>query len=142
MNQAEAIALVTKHGSHQKAATAAGLAKSTIFKYVHGKLGGGQPRSTRALPAQHPSTRKGRSLTEFKQTYDKDTIVPAKIKAGIKELGASGWAYENEFAHIAGLSLADLGNYRDRFADYVVSIRERRAWAGSTATAKSMREML
>jgi len=86
--------------------------------------------------------RKGRTLTEFKATYDKDTIIPAKVKAALKTLGA-GWEYEVAFARLAGVSLSDLGNYRDQFAGHVVTLREsRRAWSGSTATAKAMREMV
>jgi lambda repressor-like predicted transcriptional regulator len=84
----------------------------------------------------------GRSLAEFKQAYDKDTIIPAKVKAALKTLGA-GWEYEVAFARLAGVSLSDLGNYRDQFSGYVVTLREsRRAWSGSTATAKAMREMV
>jgi lambda repressor-like predicted transcriptional regulator len=89
-----------------------------------------------------PVERKGRTLTEFKQAYDKDTIIPAKVKAALKMLGV-GWEYEVAFARLAGVSLSDLGNYRDQFAGHVVTLREsRRAWSGSTATAKAMREMI
>lgn len=84
----------------------------------------------------------GRSLTEFKNTYDKNTIVPAKIKAALKLLG-NGWDFEVNFAKLAGVSLADLGNFREMFVDHVVTLKEsRRAWAGTIATAKAMREMV
>jgi hypothetical protein len=84
----------------------------------------------------------GRSLAEFRQTYDKDTIVPGKVRAALKVLGA-GWEYEAQFAKLAGLSLSDLGAYRDLFAAHVVALKEtRRAWAGTVAVAKAMREMI
>lgn len=84
----------------------------------------------------------GRSLSEFRSTYDKATIIPAKVKEALKSLG-TGWEYEVQFAKLAGVSLADLGAFRDQFAPHVVSLREgRRAWAGTAATAKQMREML
>ncbi len=83
----------------------------------------------------------GRTLTEFRAAYDKD-IVPGKIRVALKVLG-HGWEYEVGFAKLAGVSPADLGNYRDQFSPFVVALKETRpAWAGSIATAKAMREML
>ena len=88
------------------------------------------------------STKKGRTLKEFKETYDKATIVPQRIRNGLKMLG-QGWEYEVLFAKMAGVSLADLSAFRDQFADHVITLKEsRRAWAGSAAVAKAMREML
>lgn len=87
--------------------------------------------------------KKGKSLADFRNTYDKSTIVPAKIRTAIKALGAGGWEYEVAFAKIAGASLSDIGMFRDKFADYIVSLKDsRRAWAGSASTAKAMREMI
>ena len=84
----------------------------------------------------------GRSLAEFRATYDKDVIIPTRVRAALKALGA-GWEYEVQFAKLAGVSLSDLGNYRSQFADYVVTLREsRRAWAGTVATATAMKGML
>jgi hypothetical protein len=102
----------------------------------------GRKSEAKTETATAPVKKPGRTLAEFRAAYDKDTIVPGKIRAAIKTIGG-GWVYEVEFAKLAGVSLADLGNYRDNFADYVVALREsRRAWAGSAATAKAMREML
>lgn len=88
--------------------------------------------------------KRGKSLHDFRSEFDKSFIVPQRIKAALKEIGASGWEYEKQFAEIAGVSLADMGNFRDEFADYIVDIRRvsKRAWAGSVGTAKAMREML
>jgi len=87
--------------------------------------------------------KRGKTLSDFRNTYDKATIVPAKVKAALKELGAAGWEYEVAFAKLAGVSLSDLGMFRDEFAGYVVNLRDsRRAWAGSEKTAKTMREMI
>ena len=129
--------------SYQAIADKAGVAKSTVQEAM------GARKRNRNAPLAHPHVaiahdikRAGRSLAEFRQTYDKDTIVPAKIKAALKVLG-SGWEYEVQFAKLAGLTLADLGNYRDQYADYVVTLREsRRAWAGTVATARAMKGML
>lgn len=143
MTQEEAKRLLAKHGSLAKAAAAAGCSKSTIWDWVHGVCGRGasgvHPAQPQAVIGKHV---KARSLAEFKTTFDKDTIVPARIKAGLKSIGAMGWAYEVEFCRIAGLTATDLGNYRDQFADLVVTIKERRAWAGSKAMADKMRAML
>lgn len=84
----------------------------------------------------------GKSLKEFRETYDKSTIVPQKIRNGLRMLG-QGWEYEVQFAKMAGVSLADLGMFRDQFSEYVIPLREsRRAWAGTLGVAKAMREML
>lgn len=93
--------------------------------------------------APAPAKTAGRSLEDFRAEYDKDFIVPKKIKEGLKLLGA-GWEYEVAFARLAGISLNDLSNYRDAFSDHVVVIRRdgKRAWAGNAATAAAMKEML
>jgi len=85
----------------------------------------------------------GKSLAEFRNQYDKATIVPNKIKAALKQLGG-GWEYEVDFGKMAGVSAQDLGRFRDQFSDHFVQIGRdgRRAWAGTTTTAKAMREML
>jgi hypothetical protein len=93
-------------------------------------------------PVTAPMPKGGRSLSEFRNTYDKSTIVPAKIKAALKALGAQGWEYEVQFVRMAGISPSDLGNFRDMFADHIVALKDRRAWAGSTKTATAMKEML
>ena len=87
---------------------------------------------------------KGRSLEEFRGQHDKDYIVPKRLREALKVLGASGWEYEALFARLAGVGLADLANYRELFADYVVAVQRdgKRAWAGSPAMAAKMRAMV
>lgn len=136
MTKQEAEALVKQHGSERAAAKASGIARSTFQNIVAGK-------TTSTGKAQNKETRKGKTLADFRATYDKAFIVPRKIKTALQMLGASAWEYEVAFAKLAEVSLADLGIFRDQFAAHVVSLREgRRAWAGSVATAKAMREML
>jgi len=121
---------VAKHGTLAAAARALKLPKSTL-----------QHRLSTTDVA--PTRTAGRSLDEFRSQYDKETIVPAKVRAALRELG-SGWAYEIEFVKLAGVALADLANFRDMFADHVVAVQRsgKRAWAGTKATADKMREML
>lgn len=85
-----------------------------------------------------------KTLADFRQAYDKDTIIPAKIRDGLGFLGPEGWEYEVEFAKMCGVSLYDMGRVRDRFADNIVTIgrNSKRAWAGSKALAAKMREMV
>lgn len=134
MTSEDAKALVAKHGTITAAAKASGVPKSTFYDWT--RKGG---KTVKAIPGHAV---RGRSLAEFKQTFDKDTIVPARIRAGLKVIGAMGWEYELPFSKIAGVNMTDLGNYRDSFADLVVTIKERRAWAGSKAMADKMRAML
>jgi len=124
--------------SYQAIANAAGVSKSTVQEAF------GARKRKKALPPPAKATepkRAGRSLAEFRATYDKDTIVPGKIKAALKILDV--WEFEAQFARLAGVSLSDLGNYRDQFSGYVVALKEsRRAWARTTGIAKAMREMI
>ena len=116
-----------------------GCAKSTIQEAFGARKRGGLGK---LKPDSPPGSKSGRSLAEFRQAYDKDYIVPRAIKAALKTLGA-GWEYESAFAKLAGVSLADLGNYRTQFVDYVVPLKDsRRAWAGTPSTAKTMKGML
>ena len=134
MTKQEAEALIQKHGSRQAASRATGISVDT-FRYAQEK--GGPASKAKEEPKKF-----GRSLADFRGSYDKSYIVPKKIKEALRNLG-SGWEYEVNFARIAGISLSDLGNFRDQFADHVVTLREsRRAWAGTAAAAKAMREML
>lgn len=89
------------------------------------------------------SNRTGKSLAEFREAYDRDYIVPRKVREALNALGDS-WEYEAEFVRRAGVSFADLGRYRDQFAEHVVVLNRdsRRAWAGTVALAAKMREML
>jgi hypothetical protein len=100
------------------------------------------PLHTIKSPLTAPMPKGGRSLSEFRNTYDKSTIVPSKLKAAIKALGSQGWEYEVQFIRMAGVSPSDVGNFRDEFAEYIVATRDRRVWAGSVKTAQQMREML
>jgi hypothetical protein len=86
----------------------------------------------------------GRSIDEFRATHDKDFIVPQRIRDGLAALG-DGWEYEVAFSKLAGVNLADLGNYRSQFDDHIITIRRdggKRAWAGTKASAAKMREMV
>lgn len=87
----------------------------------------------------------GRSIDEFKASYDKSYIVPGKIKAALQKLDTS-WLYEVDFAKLAGVNLADLATYRAAFEDHVVVLngndRGKRVWAGTKTAAAKMREMI
>ena len=122
------------------------------YSQIAAKLGIGKTTVQEAFAGRHPNTGEppapapvkavGRSLSEFRQTYDKSAIVPAKVKAALKAIG-SGWEYEVQFAKLAGVSLVDLATFRDQFSDHIVVVeRTKRAWAGTVATANAMREML
>jgi hypothetical protein len=139
MTREQAEQAVERYGSQRKAAHAMRVSRKTIRAAMAGKGG-----KTAAKPVTaHDIKAIGKSLADFRLAYDKDTIIPAKVRAGIAALGRTGWDYEVQFARAAGVSLADLAAYRDQFAAFVVTLREgRRAWAGSVAAAKQMREMI
>jgi hypothetical protein len=125
------------NGSRHKGAESLGLSESAFGHRVASAKAKGM------TPNGKSDSKKGRSLDEFRAQHDKDFIVPARIKEGLKQLG-DGWAYEMEFVKLAGVSLGDLGNYREAFAEHVVIVRRdgKRAWAGSVSIAAKMREMV
>ena len=103
-------------------------------------VGGGKLASTSQLA---PKKSKGKSLADFAAVYDKDTIIPSKIKAALKSLGNS-WEYERDFVSRAGVTYTDLGNYREMFAEHVVTIKRdsKRVWAGTVEFAEQIRDMV
>lgn len=133
MNRTDAEAAVKKHGSINNAAKMMHVGKNTIRKAL---------ATGSANAAKEIKKTAGRSLTEFKKAYDKDTIVPAKIKEGLADLGQS-WEYEVEFVKRCGLSFNDMGNYRDQFPDNWLIIRGdgKKVWA-SAKMIKEMKGML
>ena len=136
MTPAAARAAIAEHGGLRPAARALGVDNGWLCRIAKRADEGA------AQPPQKPKAVK--TLADFRQAYDKDTIVPAKIKQGLAALGADGWEYEVEFAKLCGVSLYDMGRVRDRFADYVVPVNRntKRAWAGSKSLASKMREMV
>lgn len=136
MNQHEAKELLAKHGGNvTRAAEEAGLARSTFKRRLKG--GGAAVKSKQA---QHSASVK--TLADFRSKYDKNVIIPQRIREGLKKLGAGGWEYESQFTKLAGVGIVDLGNFRDQFADFIVSIERgtRRVWAGSKRLARELQE--
>ena len=100
------------------------------------------PKRTTPSPAENGSTGARKSLAEFRKQHDKSFIVPQKVRAALKALGARGWAYELEFLRLAGLSTTDLAAYRDVFEDHwLVVDRTKRVWAGSPAFKAELARM-
>jgi hypothetical protein len=132
MTPTEAQELLAKHGSMTKAAAAVGMSRNAFKR-----------RLDKGATPTPPTARHGRTFSDFRAEYDKDYIVPKKIREGLAILG-DGWEYESAFVKLAGVSLADIATYRDSFSDHVVQLRRdgKRAWAGTKALAKQMREVV
>jgi len=143
MNADEARALLKKHGTKAAAARAAKLPVSTFNDRLNGRPETTSKRASGVVPAIAANKTGGRSLSEFRSQFDKSFIIPGKLRAALRSLG-NGWEYEVQLAKSAGVSLSDLGNYRDEFSAHIVVLNResRRAWAGTAATAQAMREML
>jgi transcriptional regulator with XRE-family HTH domain len=127
---------IEKTGSKSAAARLLGMSRTTLRRY----LAGGTPTIRKA--AQEAKGKK--TLADFRKEYDKDYIVPEKIKQALKDLGPDGWEYESLFSKQAGVSMADLSAYREGFSDFVVVLRResKRIWAGSKKLAAQLREMI
>lgn len=139
MNTSEAQAAVKEHGSIRNAARVLGVPVSTL----RDRLAGAKEIVRKQDNAVVGHGVKPKSISDFKSIYDKDTIVPARVKVGLRSLGG-GWEYEVAFARICGVSLADLGNYREQFAEYWTQLRAdgRRVWSGSRATMAEIRKVV
>jgi transcriptional regulator with XRE-family HTH domain len=139
MTREKAQALVKKHGSIRKAAKVAGINRRTLGRWLSGET---RPRPVTPATVSHLGQGGARSINDFRNTYDLNTIVPKKIAVGFKQLGA-GWLYESEFAKSAGLTMKDLGMFRDNYADHIVVVGDsRRIWVGRKQTAEEMRKMI
>jgi len=94
----------------------------------------------------------GKSLEEFRTKYDKNFIIPKRIKEALDRLGES-WLYENDtkensdFIRFSGLTQRDISMFWHQFEEYVVTVKvgrsgnPRRAWAGTPKFAQQLREM-
>lgn len=146
MNQEEARQAVKQYGSQRKACAALHMSRHTMQRILVGEGDIAVRADTASNAANVVSVVKDKrkTLADFRAIYDKGTIVPAKVKAALKELGRAGWEYEVGFAKLAGVSLSDLGNFRDLFSDYVLPVERgaRRIWAGSTELRDEMRKMI
>ena len=141
MNAQDIKAAYAKYKSRRITAEKLGITESAVRRAMGYRSGGKHaPKAVFTVPAL--KTKK--TLADFRMLYDKSTIIPAKIKQALKALGAGGWELESEFARSAGVTLGDLGNFRDQFADFIVPIERgaRRVWAGSAKVAEQMKGMV
>lgn len=85
-------------------------------------------------------------LESFRAMHDKSFMIPKKIQEGLAALGDDAWEYELDFIKRCGVSPTDFAAYREQFEDFYVNIgaprAPKRAWAGSKALAKKMRDMV
>jgi hypothetical protein len=138
LTKAEADAAVKLYGGQRAAAKALHISRSTLQDALKRTAATNRQSKQPTKPA-----RVGKALMDFRREYDKDFIIPRKIKAALVALGA-GWMYEMEFCKLAGVSLMDLGHVREQFKTNVVLLDRgsRRAWAGKASVADAMRKML
>lgn len=79
------------------------------------------------------ASKKGREA--FLISHDKGTKVPRKIEAALaamKKEGSDRWEYDSDFRALTGVSVPDLGTYREKYAKFLV-------WAPSEQGRKSSR---
>lgn len=93
------------------------------------------------VAAEQSSSILGLTRQDFKSKYDKNFIVPKKIKDALKKLGPDRYLPEAEFIRLAGISQTDMGFFRPQFEDdYVVVVeRTKRLWCGSKKLAAEFR---
>ena len=140
MTKEQALALVAKYGSQKAAALAVGVTRHVIYHAIKRSENRKRGESSQSsLPEKELSVR---SLQEFRNTFDLETIVPKKINVALKQLG-SGWLYEMEFCKSADITSTQISNFRDRYSEHIVCIRDRRRiWVGKKNIAEEMRRMI
>jgi hypothetical protein len=87
----------------------------------------------------------GRDINAFRESHDKNTIVPRKIDAALKALGPDKWEYQPDFIKLAEISVTDMAMFREQYADFTVEIRakiRKVVWCGSKALATKLRGMV
>lgn len=90
---------------------------------------------------------KAKTLSDFRASHDKNTVVPNKIKAALAAMlkeGPEQYEYETDFMRRAGLSCTDLGQFRPQFEnDHVVNVGTERApkrvWFADPKVARKAR---
>jgi len=93
---------------------------------------------------------KGKTLADFKGIHDRNTVIPAKIRAAFAQMlteDKENWDYEMDFVKRAGISMADLSVFRELFQAHVVEARApgrsvgttRRIWFASPKAAAEAR---
>jgi hypothetical protein len=89
-----------------------------------------------------------KSLADYRNLYDANVIVPAKIRKALDSMLAAGkesWEYEGDFIQLAGISTTQLGQFRDAFSAHVVETpaqskrASRRVWFADPKVAKVAR---
>lgn len=94
---------------------------------------------SKTIPPVAPA--KGKGIDDFRASYDRSFIVPKRIKDGLAALGDS-YESELEFMRRCGISVTDLSQYREPFAEFYIEVGGRnpkRLWAGTKAFAAKCR---
>jgi hypothetical protein len=141
MNVEEVKGAILKFGSQQAAARKLGITRGQL-RHILG-IGRGTSKVISSIPRNKiGQSTSCKSLKDFRMLYDKNVIVPRKIKEALKRLGVNGWTYEAELIHDAGISQTDMGNFRHLFLDFYVEMKSKRVWAGSAKFAQTLRGMI
>jgi len=90
-------------------------------------------------------------LIEFRKQYDKNVIIPERIKAGLAKLAkvradGTGWKTDQVFIKdFAGVSNTDFGMFREQFLSYAVNVGTERqprwVWFGTEKAAAEARKI-
>lgn len=107
------------------------------------------------MPKVKPSTKPapaGNDLEGFRAQYDKNVIVPSKIRSALETMAKKGpkpgqhWESELDFLKTSGLSTTDLAAFREQFAVFYVNVgterSPKRVWFATKQAAEAARGSL
>ena len=87
----------------------------------------------------------GRDINAFRESHDKNYIVPKKIEEALKALGPDKWEYQPDFIKLCEVSVTDMAMFREQFADFTVTVggkTKKTVWCGSKGLAIKLRQMV
>jgi hypothetical protein len=87
----------------------------------------------------------GRDINAFRESHDKNYIVPKKIEEALKALGPDKWEYSADFIKLCDISVTDMAMFRESFSDFwleVGSKTKKIVWCGSKGLATKLRQMV
>jgi hypothetical protein len=96
-----------------------------------------------AVTATTTNRQCGKTAAQWREVHDRSVIIPRKIRAGFKSLGAH-WEYHNEFAELCGISSQELSGYIDHeeFPEHWLMTggkNPKRCWCGTEELAFDLR---
>lgn len=85
-------------------------------------------------------------LSAFRSQYDRNVIIPNKIKAALARMlkeSSEAWLENGDFSKLSGVGLTELGTFKTQFEKHIVEVggsgRGKRIWFADPKVATKAR---